>query len=159
MPIYVYVANVVVTIAAAAVVYALWLANHKRLAADTVGRAEDQAARLLKDAERDAETRKKEALLEAKEKAHELLIETERQASQARQASATLEQTLVRRESALAERHNSIERLEKDLRDLRGVLRSFLTVAFNAIRRHVMQESRSMFARRSRADQFRIFPQ
>ena len=30
MPIYVYVANVVVTIAAAAVVYAVWLANHKR---------------------------------------------------------------------------------------------------------------------------------
>ena len=68
MPIYGYAANFVITVVAAGIVYAVWLSNRKRLAADTVGRAEEQAARLTKDAERDAEARKKEALLEAKAK-------------------------------------------------------------------------------------------
>ena len=114
-PIYVYVANFVITVGAGAGVYAAWLANRKRLAADTVGRAEDQAARLVKDAERDAETRKKEALLEAKEKAHELLRDAEQQARKDRQQSDALEQTLTRRDAALAERQTAIERTEKDL--------------------------------------------
>src|SRR5437868_10018131 len=94
---------------------AVWVANRKRIAAETVGRAEQQAVRVTKDAEREAETRKKEALLEAKEKAHEILMEAERQARQDRQQSATLEQTLGRREAAAAERQAAIERLEKEL--------------------------------------------
>jgi len=115
LPIYVYVANVVVTLVAAGVVYAVWLANRKRHAADTVGRAEDRASRLIKDAERDAETRKKEALLEAKEKAHELLREAEQEARKERQQADALEQTLNRREASLSERQTTIERSEKEL--------------------------------------------
>jgi ribonuclease Y len=111
----VYVGNVVVTIAAAAAVYAVWLSNRKRQAAETVGRAEEQAARLVKDAERDAESQKKEALLEAKEKAHEILREAEQQARKDRQQADTLEQTLNRREASLSERQTSLERSEKDL--------------------------------------------
>jgi ribonuclease Y len=115
LPIYVYAANVAVTLVAAGVVYAVWLANRKRHAADTVGRAEDQASRLVKDAERDAENRKKEALLEAKEKAHEILREAEQQARKDRQQADTLEQTLNRREASLSERQTTVERTEKDL--------------------------------------------
>src|SRR5258708_6294778 len=42
--------------------FAVWVANRKRIAADTIGRAEAQAQRVAKDAERDAETTKKEAV-------------------------------------------------------------------------------------------------
>jgi ribonuclease Y len=107
--------NVIVTVVAAAAVYAVWVANRKRIAAETVGRAEEQALRIVKDAERDAETRKKEAQLEAKEKAHEILMVAEQQARQERQQATTLEQTLTRRESNLAERQSAIERLEREL--------------------------------------------
>jgi ribonuclease Y len=110
-----YVVNILVTVVAAAAVFAVWLANRKRLAAETVGRAEEQALRILKDAERDAETRKKETLLEAKEKAHELLTQAEKQARHDRQQAQTLEQTLMRREASLAERQAAIERTERDL--------------------------------------------
>jgi len=110
-----YIANFVITVVAAAAVFAVWVANRKRIAAETVGRAEEQAARVARDAERDAETRKKEALLEAKEKSHELLMEAERQARQERQQATVLEQTLGRRETALTERQSAIERLEKEL--------------------------------------------
>ena len=115
-PIYGYfVVNILVTIVAAGVVYAVWLSNRKRLAAETVGRAEEQAARLIKDAERDAESRKKEALLEAKEKAHEILRDAEQQARKDRQQADTLEQTLTRREATLTERQTAIDRTDKDL--------------------------------------------
>ncbi|HEY2907212.1 MAG TPA: ribonuclease Y [Vicinamibacterales bacterium] len=99
----------------AAAVFAVWVANRKRIAAETVGRAEEQALRITKDAERDAETRKKEALLEAKEKAHAVLMEAERQAQKDRQQAATLEQSLQRRESTLIDRQSTVERLERDL--------------------------------------------
>ena len=102
-------------LAAAAAVFFWWVGNRKRIAAETVGRAEEQSQRLLKDAERDCETRKKEALLEAKEKAHDILMEAERQARLERQQTLALEQTLARRDAALVERQTAIERLEKDL--------------------------------------------
>ena len=105
----------VVAAIVAGVMFAVWVANRKRIAADTVGRAEEQAQRLARDAERDAETTKKEALLEAKEKAHDILVEAERQARSDRQQASTLEQTLLRRESAAAERQGAIDRLEKEL--------------------------------------------
>jgi ribonucrease Y len=107
--------NVIVTVVVAAAVYAVWVANRRRIAAETVGRAEEQALRIIKDAERDAETRKKEAQLEAKEKAHEILMAAEQQARQERQQATTLEQTLTRREASLGERQSAIERLEREL--------------------------------------------
>jgi ribonuclease Y len=115
-PIYVNVIlPAVVALAVAAAAFAFWSASRKRIAADTIGRAEEQAARIVKAAERDVETQKKEAILEAKEKAHELLVEAERQAHQHRQQAATLDQTLARREAGLIERQSAIQRVEQDL--------------------------------------------
>jgi len=105
----------VVTLVTAAAVFSVWVANRKRIAAETVGRAEEQALRIVKEAERDSETRKKEALLEAKEKAHELVVEAERQVHQQRQQAMTVEQGLSKRESSLAVRAATIERQEKEL--------------------------------------------
>jgi ribonuclease Y len=111
----IYAVNFVITFVVGAVVFALWMANRKRIAAETVGRAEEHSLRLLKDAERDADTLKKEALLAAKEKAHELAIEAERQARAERQQAIALEQVLTRRDSSLNERQSVLDRLEKDV--------------------------------------------
>ncbi len=110
-----YLINAVITLALAGGAFAWWLATRKRLAEDTIGRAEAQAERLVRDAERDAETRRKETLLEAKEKAHDIVAEAERQTRQERQQAATLEQTLLRRDAALADRQLALERTEADL--------------------------------------------
>jgi ribonuclease Y len=111
----VYLVTFVISFVAAAAVFLYWVANRKRIAAETVGRAEEQALRIHKDAERDAETRKKEALLEAKEKAHELRLEAERQAREKSQQLAQLEQQLAKRESSVSERTTAAERKDKDL--------------------------------------------
>src|SRR5438105_8978871 len=105
----------VATLVVGAAVFLVWIANRKRIAAETVGRAEEQALRIVKDAERDAETKKKETLLDAKEKAHEILTDAEKQARQDRQQAATHEQALAKREAVLTERQAGIERLEKEL--------------------------------------------
>src|SRR3989442_2633706 len=110
-----YLINAAITVALGATIFGWWVANRKRIAAETVGRAEERALRIAKDAERDAETRKKEALLEAKEKAHDVLMDAERQARQERQQVTLLEQALARRDAALAERQIATERLEKEL--------------------------------------------
>jgi ribonuclease Y len=109
------VVNVLVTLAVAIAAVSFWVASRKRISAETVGRAEEQAGRLIRDAERDADARRKEIVLDAKEKAHELLAAAERQARDERQQAQALEQTLSRRDVLLADRQTAIERLEKDL--------------------------------------------
>src|SRR5262245_691291 len=99
----VYVINFAVTAIAATAVLAYWVANRKRIAAETIGRAEEQALRVLKDAERDAETRKKEALLEAKEKVHEMRTEAERTVREKTHQLTDAEQRLRSREVTLSE--------------------------------------------------------
>ena len=111
----VYIINFVISLAAAATVFGYWLASRKRVAAETVGRAEEQALSIVRNGEREAETKKKEALLEAKEKAHELKVEAERQARERAQQIASAEQVLTRRELALTERLSAVDRREKDL--------------------------------------------
>src|SRR5688572_28793956 len=110
-----YVINGVITAVVAGIAIAYWIANRKRIAAETIGRAEEQALRVLKDAERDAETRKKEALLEAKEKVHELRTEAERVAREKSQQLSDTEQQLRRKETTLGDKLSAVERKEKEL--------------------------------------------
>jgi ribonuclease Y len=111
----VYLISFFISAVGASFVFLYWVANRKRIAAETVGRAEEQALRIHKDAERDADSRKKEALLEAKEKAHELRLEAEHQAREKSQQLAQLEQQLTKRESSVSERTAAAERKDKDL--------------------------------------------
>jgi ribonuclease Y len=115
LPIAGYLISVVLALVTAGAVFAVWVANRRRIAAETVGRAEEQALRIVRDAERDADTRRKETLLDAKEKAHDILTEAERQARQERQQAQSLEQSLARRDAQLTERQLSFERVEKEL--------------------------------------------
>ncbi|MEW5983395.1 MAG: ribonuclease Y [Acidobacteriota bacterium] len=111
-----YIVNAIVTAGVAAACVFVWLANRKRLAADTIGRAREDADRIVREAERDAETRRKEALLEAKERCHDLLIDAEKQARERRQQIGTLEQALARREEKLVERAAVLDQRDRDLR-------------------------------------------
>jgi ribonucrease Y len=95
---------------------AWWLANRRRLAEEAIVRAKAEAERIVRQAERDAESLRKEALLEAREKAHALAAEAEQQARTQRQEIVTLEQALADKTRALADRIAASDRLEQDLR-------------------------------------------
>jgi ribonuclease Y len=110
-----YVVDAAVALGAGAAVFALWVANRKRIAAETLGRAEEQASRVLRDAEREGDTRRKEALLDAKERAHELRLEAEQYVRDHRQQITALEQIVTRRESALTEQLDKAQRADSEL--------------------------------------------
>jgi ribonucrease Y len=93
-----------------------WVANHRRIAAETVGRAQAESDRLHRQAERDAETLRKEAALEAREKAHADAAEADRQLRQRREEILSLEQALADKTRALADRLAANDRVEKELR-------------------------------------------
>ena len=110
------VINAAVTAGLSLSAIAWWLASRRRIAADIVGRAEEQTRQARHQAERDAETLRKEALLEAREKSHELLANAERQARDRRQEILGLEQTLADKTRALADRLAATDKVEQELR-------------------------------------------
>jgi ribonuclease Y len=93
-----------------------WVLSRKRISADTVGRALDQANQIRQSAERDAESIKKEAQLEAREKTHALVLDAEQKARTRQQEIAGLDQALADRTRALADRIAATEKLDRELR-------------------------------------------
>lgn len=108
--------DLLVALGGASAVFAYWLANRRRLAAETIGRAEQQATQVLRDATREAEALRKEVLLDAKERAHHLLVEAEAQASERRRALASQEVALNERAREQAQRTQELERQDQSLR-------------------------------------------
>ena len=108
-------APVVLALLAGGAVFLVWVATRKRIAATTVGRAEEDAARILRDAQRDAEAQQKELVLAGREEAHGLLRDAERQARQRQDEVATLETTVDSRKRALAEQAAAVEKREQDV--------------------------------------------
>src|SRR3954447_25938536 len=93
-----------------------WMASRKRVAAETIGRAEEHVQLLRQQAQREAESLKKEAQLEAREKTHALIADAEQKARERQQEIVSLEQALADRTRALADRIGSTEKLERELR-------------------------------------------
>ena len=102
---------------AAATVFAVWVATRKWTATHTIGRAEEEASRLLRDAERNAETLQKEAELAAKERAHALSQEGEQQTRERRQELESIERQLARRTQELTEHDRKATQLDATLRE------------------------------------------
>ncbi|HEX2309772.1 MAG TPA: ribonuclease Y [Vicinamibacterales bacterium] len=131
-----YLIDVAVAAGAGLAVFAYWVANKRRIAAETVGRAEEQASRVLREADRDAEARRKEVLLEAKERSHEMRLEAEQYARDHRQQITGIEQILTRREAALAEQNAKAERNEGDIKQRASALAERERTVEDAARRH-----------------------
>ena len=102
---------------AASTVFAIWFATRKRTAAQTIGRAQDEASRLIRDAERNAETLRKEAALTAKERAHALLQESEKQNRERSQELESVERQLSRKTQELTEHDRKAKQTDATLRE------------------------------------------
>lgn len=100
-----------------ATVFAIWVATRKRTAAHTIGRAQEEASRLIRDAERNAETLRKEAELAAKERAQALLQDSEQQARERRQEMESIERQLDRKTQELTEHDREAKQIDVTLRE------------------------------------------
>ena len=99
-----------------------WFSSRKRIAAQTIGRAEEHSRQLRQQAERDAESIKKEAQIEAREKTHALMADAETKARARQQEIIGLEHGLAEKMRSLADRISETDRLERDLRARDGAL-------------------------------------
>jgi ribonuclease Y len=93
-----------------------WRVSRRRIAAETIDRAEEHAAILRQHASREAESLKKEAQLEAREKAHTVIADAEDKARTRQLEITGLEQGLAEKTRALADRASAADIVERDLR-------------------------------------------
>ena len=87
----------------------------KKVAEREIGSAEVEATRLINDAIRSGESRKKEMLLEAKDEIHKSRTEYEKEVKERRAELSKQERRLEQKEAALDKKTESFERKEEEL--------------------------------------------
>ena len=87
----------------------------RKSAEKAIGSAEDEAKRILSEAMKTAETRKKETLIEAKEEIHQLRQETERDLRERRAEVQRQEHRIQQKEETLDRKTDNLEAKEEKL--------------------------------------------
>ena len=110
----------IVLIAAAAVVFfiigfAIGMAYRKRVSEREIGSAETEATRIINEAIRSGESRKKEMLLEAKEEIHKSRTEYEKEVKEQRSELTKQERRLQQKEESLDKKTENFEKKEEEL--------------------------------------------
>ncbi|MBR6564355.1 MAG: ribonuclease Y [Clostridia bacterium] len=105
----------VVAVVLAVLGFALGWAFRRKSAEATIGSAEDEARRILNDAMKTAEQKKKEALLEAKDEIHTMRQETEKDLRERRSEVQRQEHRLQQKEETLDRKIDNLEAKEEKL--------------------------------------------
>ena len=106
---------VVTAIVAGAVCFVLGSNHRKRKAEAEIGSAEEHAKRILSDAMKTAEAKKKEAVLEAKDEIHSMREASEAELKERRSEVQRQERRLQQKEESLDKKTDNFERKEEKL--------------------------------------------
>ena len=106
---------VVGTLVGLGIGFASGIAYRKKVAEREIGSAEAEATRLINEAIRSGESRKKEMLLEAKDEIHKSRTEYEREVKERRAELTKQERRLQQKEETLDKKAENFERKEEDL--------------------------------------------
>ena len=98
-----------------AVGFAIGIAYRKKVAEREIGSAEQEATRLINEAIRSGESRKKELLLEAKDEIHRSRTEHEKEVKERRAELTKQERRLEQKEATLDKKTENFERKEEEL--------------------------------------------
>ncbi len=91
------------------------IAYRKRVAEKEIGSAEAQAKKIVEDASRDAEAKKKESLVEAKEEILRAKNEADREIKERRNEVSRLERRITQKEETLDRKTEQLERKDEQL--------------------------------------------
>jgi len=91
------------------------IAYRKNVSEKTIGSAETEAAKIINDAMKQADTKKKETLLEAKEEIYKNKTEVEKELKERRNEVTQLEKRIIQKEEALDKKIVSLEKKEENL--------------------------------------------
>ncbi|MBQ7330587.1 MAG: ribonuclease Y [Oscillospiraceae bacterium] len=106
---------VVGALAGIALGFVLGVGYRKKVAEREIGSAEAEATRLINEAIRSGESRKKEMLLEAKDEIHRSRTEHEKEVKERRAEISKQERRLEQKEAALDKKTENFERKEEEL--------------------------------------------
>ena len=105
----------ILIVVALAIGVAVGMLLRKRNAEKAIGSAEEEAVRIVNDAVKDAESKKRETLLEAKEEIHKERTELEREVKSRRAELQRQEDRLQQKENTLDRKTDAVERKSDDL--------------------------------------------
>ncbi len=111
-----YITAAIAVVLAAAGFSISWYLGRKQ-AKETISKAEEETARILRDAQKEAESLKKESILEAKEKYYTLRTDFEKQARDRRRELNSLEKRLSQKEIKFEHREDVLSTKEKEVAD------------------------------------------
>ncbi len=103
------------TVLGVAVGIAMGITLRKKTAEKAISSAEEEATRLINEAIRSGESRKKEMLLEAKDEIHKSRTEYEKEVKERRAEISKQERRLEQKEASLDKKTEAFERKEEDL--------------------------------------------
>ena len=91
--------------------------HRKKTAEAKIGSAEQEAMRLVNDAIKTAEQKRKEAIIEAKDEAFKLKADAEKEIKERRSEVSRQENRLVQKENSLDKKTEALEKKEEDLKN------------------------------------------
>jgi len=109
------IALIAAAVVMAVVGFAVGVAYRKRVSEREIGSAEAEATRLINEAIRSGESRKKEMLLEAKDEIHKSRTEYEKEVKERRAELTKQERRLQQKEETLDKKAENFEKKEEDL--------------------------------------------
>lgn len=101
----------------AAIAFFLGVQYRKKVAEAELGSAEEEAKRIVSDAIKTAESKKKEALVEAKDEIHKMRNDSERELKERRNEVQRMERRAQQKEETLDKKSDKIEKKEEDLQN------------------------------------------
>jgi len=107
--------GLVLAVIAAAVAFKLGISHRKKIAEAEIGSAEEQAKRIIADAQKAAEGKKREALVEAKEEIHKNRVEYEKEVRERRNEINRQERRIQQKEETLDKKTEALEQKEEQL--------------------------------------------
>ena len=110
-----YVIGGVAALVCAVLGFIIGSAYRRKSAEATIGSAEEEAKRILNDAIKNAESKKKEALLEAKDEIHQMRQETEKDLRERRSEVQRQEHRIQQKEESLDKKIDNLEIKEEKL--------------------------------------------
>jgi len=110
-----YILIVVGAVVGIAIGFGIGFAYRKKVAEREIGSAEAEATRLINEAIRSGENRKKEMLLEAKDEIHKSRTEYEKEVKERRAELSKSERRLEQKEISLDKKTENLERKEEEL--------------------------------------------
>lgn len=87
----------------------------RMISENRVGSAEEEARRILEEAEKNSDAKKKESLLEAKEEIHRMRQDSEKEIRERRRELDRIERRIIQKEEALDKKLDNIEQKEEAL--------------------------------------------